>query len=115
MKGALADKPVTNFAPLPTGVLDGASPTSSPVAPVLPSPSPVDEAPVANLVVVPDLVGKSISQALVLLSGANLLGNFVMSNGTPLPANTSALIVVSQNPVVSSVVTPGSTVLISVQ
>jgi hypothetical protein len=96
-------------------VLDGASPTSSPVAPVLPSPSPVDEAPVANLVVVPDLAGKSISQALVLLSGANLLGNFVMSNGTPLPANTSALIVVSQNPVVSSVVTPGSTVLISVQ
>ena len=119
MKGALADKPVTKFAPLPAGVLDGVNPTSSPVAPVLPSdlpsPLPVVEAPVATLVVVPDLVGKSISQALVLLSGANLLGNFVMSNGAPLPANTSALIVVSQNPVVSSVVTPGATILISVQ
>ncbi|MDP4589019.1 MAG: PASTA domain-containing protein, partial [Candidatus Nanopelagicales bacterium] len=66
-------------------------------------------------VAVPDLVGKSISEALVLLSGANLMGNFVMSDGGVLPANTSELIVVSQNLVANSVVAPGSTIVISVQ
>lgn len=115
MKGALADKPVTKFAPLPTGVPNGANPTSSPSASAFPSAPPVVEAPVITTVAVPDLMGKSISQALVLLSGANLMGNFVMSDGGPLPANTAALIVVSQNPVANSVVATGATIMISVQ
>ena len=113
MKGALADKPVTNFAPLPTGAQNGANPTSSPA--ILPSGEPVIEAPVVTTVAVPDLMGKSISQALVLLSGANLMGNFVMSDGTALPANTTALIVVSQSLVANSAVPAGTTVIISVK
>jgi len=113
MKGALADKPVTNFAPLPTGAQDGASPTSIPS--VLPTDLPVVEAPVVTTVAVPDLMGKSISQALVLLSGANLLGNFVMSDGTALPANIATLIVVSQSLVANSAVPAGTTVIISVK
>jgi len=115
MKGALADKPVTKFAPLPTGAPDGANPTSIPTTEAVPTAAPGVEAPAVIPVAVPDLTGKSISQALSLLSGANLLGNFVMSNGTPLPANTSALVVVSQNPVFNSVVTPGATIMIVVQ
>lgn len=115
MKGALADKPVTKFAPLPTGAPDGANPTSSPVASAFPSALPGVEAPVVTAVAVPDLMGKSISQALVLLSGANLMGNFVMSDGGALPANTSALIVVSQIPVANSAVASGATIMIAVQ
>lgn len=113
MKGALADKPVTKFAPLPTGVPNGANPTSIPSA--LPSALPVVEAPVITTVAVPDLMGKSISQALVLLSGANLMGNFVMSDGGSLPANTAALIVVSQSPIANSAVAAGTTIMISVK
>ena len=115
MKGALADTPKTKFAPLPTGAPDGANPTSTPSPATFPSAVPGVEVPVVPPVAVPDLTGKSISQALVLLSGSNLLGNFVMSNGAPLPANTSALVVVSQNPVLSSLVTPGATIIITVQ
>lgn len=113
MKGALADKPVMNFAPLPTGAQNGANPTSSPA--ILPSGEPVIEAPVVTTVAVPDLMGKSISQALVLLSGANLMGNFVMSDGTALPANTTALIVVSQSLVANSAVPAGTTIIILVK
>jgi len=76
---------------------------------------PVVEAPVVTTVAVPDLMGKSISQALVLLSGANLLGNFVMSDGTALPANIATLIVVSQSLVANSAVPAGTTVIISVK
>ncbi len=111
MKGALANMPVTKFAPLPTGVPNGANPTNSPS----PSALPITEPPVAATVTVPDLTGKTIAQALVLLSGANVMGNFVMSNGAALPADTSALIVISQIPVANSVVTAGATIVISVQ
>ncbi|MEJ6493768.1 MAG: transglycosylase domain-containing protein [Actinomycetes bacterium] len=115
MKGALADKPVTKFAPLPTGAPDGANPTSSPVASPFPSGLPGVQAPVVTAVAVPDLLGKSISEALVLLSGANLMGNFVMSDGGALPANTAALIVVSQSLVANSAVPAGTTIIISVK
>ena len=113
MKGALADKPVTDFAPLPTGAPNGANPTSSPSVTPLVDPSALP-APAATAIV-PDLSGKTIEQALILLNGANLMGNFVMSNGGALPANTAALIVVSQTPVGSSVVAVGTTLVISVQ
>ena len=115
MKGALADKPVTKFAPLPTGAPDGANPTGTPLPAVDPATVPGVEVPIVAPVAVPDLTGKSIAQALVLLSGSNLLGNFVMSNGAALPANTAALIVVGQNPVSNSVVAPGATIIITVQ
>lgn len=113
MKGALADKPVAIFAPLPTDMPNGASPTSSPAT--IPPGEPVLEAPVVMAVAVPDLIGNSISQALALLSGANLMGNFVMSDGSALPTNTAALIVVSQSPLANSAVPPGATIVILVK
>lgn len=106
MKAALADFPITKFAPLPKGQPNGAKPTASPSP--LPSPSPTQVA----TVVLPDLLGVTIEDAIAVLEE---LGLIVAIEETEPDADPGLQrYVVEQSPVNATVVQVGSTVTLKV-
>lgn len=69
MKAALADFPITKFAPLPKGQPNGAKPTASPSPLPSPTPTPTQVA----TVVLPDLLGVTIEDAIAVLEELGLI------------------------------------------
>ncbi len=116
MKGALKDVPVKKFAGLPAGQPNGAHPTDSPS----PLPSPVVTTPSASptpvaKISVPDLTGLTKDDVTAVLDTLKLKYTFVMNDGSPLPSDTTLLLVVSQIPTKDTMVVEGTIVTVSLQ
>ena len=108
MKAALADFPITKFAPLPKGQPNGAKPTASPSPLPSPTPTPTQVA----TVVLPDLLGVTIEDAIAVLEE---LGLIVAIEETEPDADPGLQrYVVEQSPVNAKVVQVGSTVTLKV-
>lgn len=102
MKGALADLPISKFAPLPKGQPNGAKSTASP------TPSPTPTPSIVATVILPDLLGVTIEDATVVLQELGLL--VVVEETEPDADPELQRYVVEQSPVNSTVVQVGSTV-----
>ena len=106
MKAALADYPITKFAPLPKGQPNGAKSTASPSP--LPSPTPTQVA----TVVLPDLEGVTVEDAITVLQE---LGLTVAVIDTQMDLDPDLQrFVIEQDPLTGSVVQVGSTVTLTV-
>ena len=130
MKGALQGLPITNFAPLPTGVPNGAKPTATPSESALPLPTDVPSAspsetpsvtptdpvpsdvPVAQ-VTVPNFTGPlATAQATAVSLGINLIvvdKDATVKRSKPLFIGKKA-----QNPVAGTKIDEGSSVTVTV-
>jgi hypothetical protein len=106
MKGALADLPISKFAPLPKGQPNGAKSTASP------TPSPTPTPSIVATVILPDLLGVTIEDATVVLQELGLL--VVVEETEPDADPELQRYVVEQSPVNSTVVQVGSTVTLKV-
>jgi membrane peptidoglycan carboxypeptidase len=106
MKGALADLPISKFAPLPKGQPSGAKSTASPTPSPTPSPS------IVATVILPDLLGVTIEDATVVLQELGLL--VVVEETEPGADPELQRYVVEQSPVNTTVVQVGSTVTLKV-
>jgi membrane peptidoglycan carboxypeptidase len=119
MKGALDGIPVTKFAPLPTGVPNGANPTDSPSA----SAKPTSSSTAAARVTVPDLssinyqatMSASIEAANTTAATAGFSLTYQAAEGETLDESLPLYVVSGwQSPAAGTKATSGSTITVRV-